>query len=89
MAERAVQNVKELLKGRLVSVPIYRWKEIIKQIQADIRFSKNPLLNRNSPAQLVYAYKPKYRFDKWLNMARHENKESKGDISQDNTESRR
>lgn len=43
MADMAVQDIKLLLKRKLAIAPAQEWKQVIKQIKADIRFAKTPL----------------------------------------------
>jgi len=69
LAERFVQDMKELLKRKLVDSPKSNWPDIVREIQADIRFAKTPLLDGNSPAEMIFNYKPNTRFNKLLNMA--------------------
>jgi len=70
-AERQVQNVKLLLKKQVITGRTQDWKNIVRQIQSDLRFAHSPLLNGQSPAQLVYAYNPRTRFNLFANRLRN------------------
>ena len=61
--ERAVQDTKSLLKRKLQEGPTADWKQVINEIQKDIRFAQTPLLNGKSPVKIVYTFKPNNRFN--------------------------
>lgn len=69
-AARAVQDIKYLLKRKLMNTPLAKSKineftlDIIKQIQADIRFEKSLL--QGKPGEMIYSFSINCKFNKLL-----------------------
>lgn len=48
-----MQEVKFLLKKHVLTGLSQDWRNIVKEIQSDLRFAYSPLLKAHSPAQLI------------------------------------
>ena len=67
LAERAVQEMKSLLKKQISPNETVDWSEKVKEIQRDVRFAGSETLMGKSPAQIIYSYDSRTRFNNWHN----------------------
>lgn len=44
----------------------YYWNKVVLELENDLRFAKSPSLGNRSPANLIFNFEPRTRFDKYF-----------------------